>query len=131
MTKPFYPSSKPVSQLIPGVSRPRIIGAQGARDMAIAPSKLGRLVAQEWGSEDTVVRRLREAGLVVRSVSDDLLKAALRRAVEEDSGLPPGEREFNSPNERARVFLEPFLTRKGRRWAVPLRSLEPWWRFWG
>lgn len=99
--------------------------------MAIASSKLGRLVAQEWGSEETLVRRLRKAGLVGRSASDDQLKATVRRARDEDSGLPPGQREYNSPNERVRVFLEPFLTRKGRRWAVPLRSLEPWWKFWG
>jgi hypothetical protein len=47
-----------------------------------------------------------------------------RRAGEEDAALPEDEREFNSPEERVRVFLAPFLTEKGGRWAVPLESLE-------
>jgi len=52
--------------------------------------------------------------------------------------FPPGQREFNSPKERFRVFLGPHLTRKGVKWAVPLKSLSlrdndgarPWWKFW-
>jgi len=105
----------------------------------IAPSKLGRLVAREWQSDDGLVRRLREEGLVRAGVSDDDVKATFRRAREEHSALPSGNREFNSPNERVRVFLAPFLTGKGEQWAVPLESLDlpdddgvrPWWKLWG
>jgi hypothetical protein len=96
----------------------------------IAASKLGGLVWQEWQSEDALLLKLRQLRLVRREVSDEDLKGTFRRAREEDSALPPGLREFNSPNERVRVFLGSFLTRKGARWAVPLRSLEPWWKFW-
>ena len=41
----------------------------------------------------------------------------------EHSTHPAGP-EYNSPHERVRVFLAPFLTDKGTAWAVPLRSLE-------
>jgi len=92
----------------------------------IAPSKLGGLVAQEWQSDDVLLLKLRQLRLVRREVSDEDLKRTFRRAREEDSARSP----FNSPDERARVLLGPFLTCKGARWAVPLRSLEPWWKFW-
>ena len=98
--------------------------------MAIAPSKLGRLVAQEWHSAENLVLALRDRRLVRSSVSDEELKAVLARVREEHDTLPPGQREFNSPNERVRVFLHPYLTWKGKRWAVPLNSLEPWWKIW-
>ena len=49
----------------------------------IAPSKLGRLVAREWQSDDGLVHRLREKGLVRAGVSDDDLKATFRQAREE------------------------------------------------
>ena len=93
--------------------------------MAIAPSRLGELVARELHSDDALIRRLRETGLVRDDASDADLRATFRRAREEHSALPPGEREYNSPNERVRVFLAPFLSEKGRDWAVPLKSLEP------
>jgi hypothetical protein len=107
--------------------------------MAIAPSKLGQLVLRHERSEKTLVRVLREAGLVSPEASDDDLRAVFAQAREEHASL--GEmRIFNSPHERVRVFLEPHLTEKGRQWAVPLRSLDlpddpatnrrPWWRFW-
>jgi len=112
--------------------------------MAIAPSKLGQLLAKEWHSDDGLIRRLRGAGLVRDDVSDEELRATVRRAREEHEALSPESREYNSPNERARVFLEPFLTDKGNTWAVPLDSLKlpddvpkprdrfrgqsPWWR---
>lgn len=96
----------------------------------IAPSRLGGLVSQEWQSDDALLLKLRQLRLVRRDVFDEDLKGTFRRARQEDSCLPPGLREYNSPNERVRVFLEPFLTAKGRLWAVPLRSLEPWWKFW-
>src|SRR5436309_1728143 len=92
--------------------------------MAIAPSKLGRIVAQHWHSTDSLVRRLRESNLVREDASDEDLRATFRMAREENSALPPGEREYNSPNERVRVFLAPFLSDKGRTWAVPLKSLQ-------
>jgi hypothetical protein len=99
--------------------------------MAIAPSRLGRLIADEWRSEETLVRKLRESGLVKRSVSDSQIKDTFNRAREEHARIDEGMRMFNSPNERVRVFLGPLLTRKGRRWAVPLTSLAPpWWKFW-
>jgi len=96
----------------------------------IAPSKLGRLVAQEWRSDDALLHKLRRLRLVRREVSDEDLRGTFKRARDEQLALSPGEREFNSPNERVRVFLCPFLTAKGARWAVPLRSLEPRWKFW-
>jgi hypothetical protein len=122
--------------------------------MAIAPSKLGRFVRQEgfsWptsnsaapqdysASDDTLVRRLRETGLLRWSVSADEVAETFRAARLEhvNGGCSP----FNSPHERVRVFLEPHLSAKGRRWAVPLDSLalpddeersegRSWWKFW-
>ena len=92
--------------------------------MAIAPSKLGRLVAGHWHSDEALVRQLREFGLVRDDASDEDLRATFSRAREEDAALPPGQREYNSPNERVRVFLTPFLSDRGTRWAVPLDSLK-------
>jgi hypothetical protein len=74
----------------------------------IAPSKLGGLLSQEWASDDALLLKLRQLRLVRREVSDEDLKGTFRRAREEDSALPPGLREFNSPNERVRVFLGRF-----------------------
>lgn len=99
--------------------------------MAIAPSRLGRLVQQYWASDDMLVRQLRELRLVAAETRDDDLKSAFARARQEHAEYPEGMQSFTSPNERVRVFLEPYLTRRGRRWAVPLKSLqsmqEPWW----
>lgn len=91
--------------------------------MAIAPSKLGRFVLQ-WDSEDALLRGLREAGLVNNGVSDDELMILFRTVREEHAGLPSDEQAFNSPHERVRVFLEPYLSEKGRQWAVPVASLD-------
>ncbi len=124
--------------------------------MAIAPSKLGRLVAECWSSEDAFIRGLRGAGLIKQGVSDEDIVSALKTARQEDEALPEGQREYNSPHERVRVFLGPYLSTKGQQWAVPLDSLKirddlqpvvapdsavsstsqpaanrkPWWRFW-
>lgn len=108
--------------------------------MAIAPSKLGKLILRHWSSERTLLCKLREADLVNPYVSDDDLKAVFRSAREEHAAMSEGQRMFNSPNERVRVFLDPYLSEKGRQWAVPLTSLDlpddppasrkPWWRFW-
>lgn len=111
--------------------------------MAIAPSKLGRFVVQEgfsWptsrsaspsnasASDDRLVRRLREKGLVRADVTDAAIMETFQKARREHAA--DGYSLFNSPEERVRVFLEPYLTRKGGRWAEPLRSLRPWWQFW-
>lgn len=107
--------------------------------MAIAPSKLGRLVNLHAGSDRAFLRALREAGLVKPEASDDQLRAVLQKARDEHAALDRGAQAFNSPNERVRVFLAPYLTEKGQQWAVPLSSLDlpddvparkPWWRFW-
>jgi hypothetical protein len=96
----------------------------------IAPSKLGGLVWRCWGSDNALLLKLRRLRLVRRQVSDEDLKGTFTRAREEHSALSSSRQEYNSPNERVRVFLGPFLTPKGTRWAVPLESLEPWWKFW-
>ncbi len=85
--------------------------------MAIAPSKLGRLVAQELDSEDVLVQKLRQAGLVKPEVPDRSLKLTFQHGRYRES-------EFDSPHERVRVMLAPFLTAEGKRWAEPLRLLN-------
>jgi len=122
--------------------------------MAIAPSKLGRFVVQEgfsWPTnqlaaprefgtaDETLVRRLRETGLVRPEATDGEVAETFRAARSEHAA--GGYSPFNSPNERVRVFLEPYLTKKGREWAEPLKSLDlpdddsgrealSWWKFW-
>lgn len=108
--------------------------------MAIAASKLGQLIAKEWSAEDSLIRSLRDKGLVRPDIPDILLVATVQQAREEHEAIPEGQRAFNSPNERVRVFLDPYLTKKGRRWAVPIDSLAladdesmnhaAWWQFW-
>jgi hypothetical protein len=114
--------------------------------MAIAPSKLGRFVDRYLHSDDDdgLVRQLRQAGLVSEDASDSNLRATFRMAREEDSALSAREREYNSPEEGVRVFLAPYLTGKGMKWAVPIKSLDlpdddarsrppvrwPWWKLW-
>ena len=122
--------------------------------MAIAPSKLGRLVVQEgfsWptdqqgapcdlaAADESLVRRLRETGLIRPDATDAEVAATFQAARSEHA---TGDYSpFNSPNERARVFLAPYLTKKGRQWAEPLRSLNlpdddserqvvSQWKFW-
>ena len=92
--------------------------------MAIAASALGRVVSKYWGSDTELVLRLRAEGLVRESVSDEEITATFRAARDEHDRKPAGQRMFNSPNERVRVFLGPYLTEKGQKWAVPLRSLD-------
>lgn len=122
--------------------------------MAIAASKLGIFVSREGFSwpddssatsvddgpgDETLVRRLRETGLVRPDASDHEIAETFRAARREHAAI--GYSPFNSPNERVRVFLGPYLTRKGRQWAEPRTSLrlpddEPetqsrsWWQFW-
>ena len=85
----------------------------------IAPTPLGGLIAREWQtSDDALVGQLRALRLVREDVSDEDLHATFRRAREENAALSPEERLFNSPNERVRVFLDPFLSAKGKAWAV-------------
>ena len=96
---------------------------------AIAPSKLGRFVSQVWStadvrSDDALVRSLRQTGLVKPDAPDDKLLAVLESARREHSANTATGWSFSSPEERVRVLLEPYLTDKGRRWAVPLESLD-------
>jgi hypothetical protein len=105
--------------------------------MAIAPSKLGRFVVENgfsWPSnptvapqdfdaaDETLVRRLRQSGLVRPDATDSEVAATFLAARREHAA--GGYSPFNSPNERVRVFLGPYLTLKGRRWAEPLTSLN-------
>src|SRR5574339_289244 len=105
--------------------------------MAIAPSKLGGFVVQEgfcWptsksvaprdssASDETLARRLRETGLVRGNVTDAEITETFQAARREH--VAGGYSPFNSPNERVRVFLQPYLTKKGRQWAEPLKSLN-------
>ena len=90
--------------------------------MAIAPSKLGHFVLQEGASDDFLLRRLRETGLVRSDATDADVKATFQAARAEHAA--GGYSPFNSPHERVRVFLGPYLTEKGRRWAEPLNSLS-------
>ena len=93
--------------------------------MAIAPSKLGRVVSEcMYSGGDALVHRLRQEALVRSDVDDDDLKAVLATALNEHAAIPEEERAFNSPNERVRVFLAPYLSAKGKQWAVPLDSLR-------
>ena len=90
--------------------------------MAIAPSKLGEFVLKEGTSDDFLLRRLRDAGLVRADVTDADIEATFKAARDEHAA--GGYLPFNSPHERVRAFLEPYLTEKGRRWAEPLESLN-------
>lgn len=100
--------------------------------MAIAPSRLGRLIRERiWGADADLLRHLRIAGLIRRGVPDGEVIAVFEMAREEHRELPEDVQAFNSPEERTRVFLEPYLSSKGKKWAVPLDSLKPpWWKFW-
>ena len=104
--------------------------------MAIARSKLGKFVAQEgfsWPTnqaaatrdfgtaDEALVRRLRETGLVRLEVTDSEIANTFQAARSEHAA--GGYSPFNSPHERVRVFLVPYLTPKGQRWAEPLASL--------
>jgi hypothetical protein len=91
--------------------------------MAIAPSKLGSFI-REASSDDELMRKMRYSDLVRPDASDEEVLAAIRKAWEEHSSLGEDDRSYNSPEERARVFLEPYLSAKGRKWAVPLKSLD-------
>jgi len=92
--------------------------------MAIAPSKLGSLIANHSQTHHALVQRLRELELVIDEASDADLLATLTRVRDEHAALPPSSQMFNSPWERVRVFLKPYLTEKGRTWAEPLKSLH-------
>ena len=87
--------------------------------MAIAGSKLGRLIAAHLHDADaSFVRVLRDARLVRPSAGDAAVLEARRRALAEPQST------FDSPHERVRVHLGPHLSVKGRAWAVPLDSLR-------
>jgi hypothetical protein len=90
--------------------------------MAIAPSKLGTLIARHRGADSRLLYHLRAEGLVEPDATDAEIQATFQAARDEDAAL--GFSPFNSPHERVRVFLKPYLTEKGRRWAEPLRSMR-------
>lgn len=104
--------------------------------MAIAPSKLGEFVFQngfswprnhlatlDYDNADTIlVQRLREARLIRPAVTDAEVIATFRAVRDEHVAMR--YYRFNSPQERVRVFLSQYLTRKGQKWAVPIDSLE-------
>ena len=92
--------------------------------MAIAPSQLGRFVGDYWNSPETLVAALRKAELVNASAADEDVKRTLQRAKDEHALIAEPMRMFNTPSERVRVFLEPYLTQKGKLWAEPLVSLD-------
>ena len=92
--------------------------------MAIAPSKLGRFVLPMLNADEALLSSLRAAGLVRLDTPNDALIAVFKQARDEDAALPEHRRRFNSPHERVRVFLRPYLSDKGLRWAVPLDSLS-------
>jgi len=92
--------------------------------MAIAPSKLGRFVLPMLNADEALLRSLRAASLVSPDAPDDALVAVFRSARDEHDALPERTRRFNSPHERVRVFLQPYLSDRGRRWAVPFSSLS-------
>ena len=95
--------------------------------MAIAPSKLGVLIDMNWSDTNAIVRDLRSHQLV-DDAEDAALIDAIERARREHESLV--NRRWNSPNERARVFLEHLLNAKGREWAVPLKSIDDEARGW-
>jgi hypothetical protein len=85
--------------------------------MAIALTELGRLLGRDLDSDDSLVRKLRDAEVVRSDVSDDELTATFARARREHAALDDEDQLFNSPEERVRVFLAPYLNAKGRGWA--------------
>jgi hypothetical protein len=83
--------------------------------MATAPTRLGGFVAREGTSDVILLRRLREEGLVRPEAADADIIATFQAARDEHEA---GRRSpYNSPEERVRVFLEPYLTEKGHVWA--------------
>jgi len=83
--------------------------------MAIAPTKLGGFVSREGASDDILLRRLREERLVRPEVADADITATFQAARDEHEA--GGRSPYNSPEERVSLFLQPYLTDKGRIWA--------------
>lgn len=94
--------------------------------MAIAPSKLGHLVyadlAEDGASDERLLSRLRDLGLVRPDASDAEVLSTFQAARDEHAAN--GYSPFNSPHERVRVFLKPYLSDKGTQWAQPFESLS-------
>jgi len=88
----------------------------------IAPTKLGRLLESD-SSVEALIAILRDRGLVTTDASDSDLRATFQRAADEHLAISEDDRSFNSPHERTRVFLDPYLTAKGKAWADPRKSL--------
>jgi hypothetical protein len=107
--------------------------------MAIAPSKLGRFIRDSFleplASGAVLLRKLREVGLVKPDAPDDELEAEFERIrMTEKKGRRASAVSGRSPRPRVRghgvdpeylrVWLAPYLSDKGRAWAVPLASLD-------
>ena len=95
--------------------------SHGAESLRHARSRAFR---EEGTSDDRLILRLRELGLIKQDVSNLDLIAVFEMARSEHAALPAEMQSFNSPHERVRVFLAPHLSAKGLRWAVPLESLK-------
>ena len=97
--------------------------------MAMAPSRLREFILANWVGDDVLIQSLRKNGLIRSSLSNEDLIAVFERARDELAG-EKRPRAWGAPSryERACIHLRPFLTLKGRAWAVPLKSLRwPWW----
>lgn len=93
--------------------------------MAIAPSKLGGLVLKTVGRVEgsdaaALFSALKQRGLLVEGVRVGDIVPLLAKVQAEPNYHDP----FNSPEERLREHLRPFLSPKGLTWAEPLSSLD-------
>lgn len=74
--------------------------------------------------DNALLRSLRSSELVRPESSDNELTGVIERAQDEHDSLPESRRPYNSPHERVRVFLAPYLSDKGQQWAVPIDSID-------
>ncbi len=107
--------------------------------MAIAPSKLGRVIRDAGASPERIIASLRARQLVEPSAADAEMRAEIESVLTFFRERPRGRMFFGGPAcEDIRVCLAPFLTAKGEAWAVGMKSLDipddpvprVWWRFW-
>lgn len=89
-----------------------------ASSSAFRPIDLGSGLALTSSSTSSRSRLSSSPGIGIGGEIGQTFRAA--RSEHAAGGYSP----FNSPQERVRVFLEPYLTPKGQRWAEPLSSLD-------